>query len=261
MTHTAGHDALAAPDRLRGPSAPGFLRGFWALPDALRFLAAERRCWLAASVPSLIVLALAAPAFWFAFTDVGPRLGEWIFPNAGVWYLEGGRWLVRWLGSIVAAFFGFWFALVIAPSLSAPALEYLVRAREAELGVRERPRASLWVQLRCGIEAQIGALFLAVPLWFGCWLLSVAFPGFLLLLPLQALPGALALAWNLLDYPLSLRGVHLRERWQLFRRHPGAMLGFAACLAIVAGLPGGVFLLLPAGVVGATRLSWELLPE
>jgi CysZ protein len=261
LTHAAAGDAVTAPDRLGARRAPGFMRGFSALPDALRFLAAERRCWLAASVPSLIVLGLAAPAFWFAFTEVGPRLSAWIFPHAGAWYLEGAHWLVRWLGSLVAAFFGFWLAVVVAPTLSAPALEYLVRAREAELGVFERPRARLGVQLRCGIEAQVGALLLAVPLWCGYWLLAIAFPGVLLLLPLQALPGALALAWNLLDYPLSLRGVRLRERWRLLRQHPGAMLGFAACLALVASIPAGVFLLLPAGVVGATRLSWELLPE
>ena len=81
------------------------------------------------------------------------------------------------------------------------------------------------------------------------------------LLPLQVFPLALGLAWSLLDYALTLRGVRLRARARLLLAHPAPILGFGAAFALVTIIPGGALLLLPAGVVGATRLLGHLLPE
>ena len=47
---------------------------------------------------------------------------------------------------------------ILAPVLSAPALERLVRVREAALGARSRPAQSFWFEVRCGLEAQVGGL-------------------------------------------------------------------------------------------------------
>jgi CysZ protein len=100
-----------------------------------------------------------------------------------------------------------------------------------------------------------------LPLWLLSWAAAALLPGAgLLLVPLQALPLALGLAWNLLDYPLTLHGVRVRERWALLRRAPLSILGFGFCLAAVSMIPGAALLLLPAGVVGATDLVAGLLP-
>jgi uncharacterized protein involved in cysteine biosynthesis len=82
----------------------------------------------------------------------------------------------------------------------------------------------------------------------------------LVLLPLQSVPLALGLAWNLLDYPLTVRGVRARERFALLRQHPAPILGFGLCMAAATCIPGAALLLQPAGVVGATRLAWGLIP-
>jgi uncharacterized protein involved in cysteine biosynthesis len=41
-------------------------------------------------------------------------------------------------------------------------------------------------------------------------------------------------------------------------RDPGAVLGFGAALALVSLVPCGLFLILPAGVAGATHLLADL---
>jgi CysZ protein len=240
---------------------PGFWQGLRALPDGLRFVMRERKCWGPTVVPCGVVILLAVPLLWFAIGELGPWLAHWLLPDASTWYAAGTRFLVRWLSSAIAAYLALWVAVLSAPALSSPALEYLVRLREADLGVPDRPRLGFWLELRCALEAQLGAIALCVPLWFAGWVAGLIFPGALLLLPLQIAPAALGLAWNLLDYPLTLRGVRLRQRWQLLRRHPRPVFGFAACLGAIACIPGAALLLLPAGVVGAAQLSWQLLPE
>ena len=117
-------------------------------------------------------------------------------------------------------------------------------------------------ELECGFEAQLGGLLLALPLWAVYWLAASLLPGAaLLLLPLQALPIALGLAWNLLDYPLTLRGVQLRARWQLLRGRPAPIFGFGLCMALGSLVPGAALLLLPVGVAGAAELALRLLPD
>lgn len=222
----------------------------------------RRRLWPAAATPVLVLLGLLIPLVWWSIGSFGPWLSASLFGETSTWYEEGARVLVRWLSSVLAALLGFWLALLLAPVLSAPALEHLVRARESELGAGSRPRHSLWFELRCGLEAQLGGLLLAAPLWLLYWLVGLALPGAaLLLLPLQALPLALGLAWNLLDYPLTLRGIRVRKRWTLLRQSPGPVLGFGFALAALTLIPGAALLLLPAGVVGATELIWRLLPD
>jgi CysZ protein len=210
----------------------------------------------------LVLLGLLIPLAWWSIGSFGPWLSTLLFGDTSSWYEEGARWIVRWLSSALAALLGLWIALLLAPVLSAPALEHLVRAREAELGGGQRPRPSLWFELKCGLEAQLGGLLLGAPLWLIYWLVALLLPGAaLLLLPLQALPLALGLAWNLLDYPLTLRGIRLRARWALLRQRPAPVLGFGFALALLTLIPGAALLLLPAGVVGATQLVWRLLPD
>jgi len=243
------------------PRGPSFWQAVTALPRGARFIVEQRRCWPAAAAPALILLLLAVPVLWLSVAQFGPWLSSTLFPDTSTWYAESAWVALRWLGSAVAAYLGLWLALLLTPALSAPALERLVRARELALGASPRAPQSFWFELRCGLEAQVGGLLLALPLWLLSWAAAALLPGAgLLLLPLQALPLAVGLAWNLLDYPLTLHGVRVRERWALLRRAPLAILGFGFCLAAVSMIPGAALLLLPAGVVGATDLVAGLLP-
>jgi len=248
-----------SPVASRGPRPWG---GVVALGAGARFLASRRDCWFAAAVPCACLGLIALPLCWLAVSRASPWLADWLMPEATRWYAVGAHALVRWAAAALGVYVGFWLAWLLAPPLSAPALEHLVRVQESALGAPPRPRRGLWFELWCGLEAQAGALLVALPLWLLYWVLGALLPGAaLLLLPLQWLPLALGLAWSLLDYPLTLRGVGLRARARLLMAHPAAILGFGASFALATLIPGMALLLLPAGVVGATRLAVRLLPE
>ena len=246
----------------RASRPPRLWDGVTALGGGLRFLASRRDCWFAAAIPCCIVFLIALPACWLAIARLGPSLADWLVPDATRWYAVGARLAVRWGASVLGVYLGLWAALLLAPPLSAPALEHLVRAQEAALGVAPRPSRGVWFELWCGLEAQAGAVLVALPAWLLLWGLGLLVPALApVLLPLQVLPLALGLAWSLLDYPLTLRGVRLRARSRLLFAHPGPILGFGAAFALVTVIPGAALVLLPVGVVGATRLVVRLLPE
>jgi hypothetical protein len=54
--------------------------------------------------------------------------------------------------------------------------------------------------------------------------------------------------------------VRKRARFALLRARPAPILGFGLCFALATWIPGAALVLLPAGVVAATRLAWRLLP-
>jgi CysZ protein len=266
MTRQPTSLAPAGPGR--GPGAtprlrpPSFWEGATALPRGVRFILERPRCWPAASTPVIVFILLAVPVLWLSIAEFGPWLGQSLLPHAHSWYGESARVLLSWVAAAAAAFVGLWLALLLSPALSAPALERLVRERERELGAPVRAPQSFWFEVRCGLAAQVGGLVLALPLWLLYWALAALLPGAgLVLFPLQVLPLALGLAWNLLDYPLTLRGIRVRQRWALLRSRPAPILGFGAGLALLFWIPGAALVLLPAGVVAATDVAWRLLPD
>jgi CysZ protein len=72
--------------------------------------------------------------------------------------------------------------------------------------------------------------------------------------PLKILVTALMVAWNLIDYPLTLRGMRVRERLALVRLEWRSFLGFGFGFAAAFWIPCCGVILLPVGVVAATRL-------
>jgi CysZ protein len=209
----------------------------------------------------MLVALIALPLCWLAIGRAAPWLADWLLPQAASWYAVGAHALVRWLASALGVYVALGLALLLAPVLSAPALEHLVRAQELALGVPARPSRGFLFELWCGLESQLGVLLLVLPLSLFTWALGALVPGAaLVLVPFQVLLLALALAWNLLDYPLTLRGVRMRARFALLRQRPAPILGFGLAFAAATWVPGAALLLLPAGVVGATRLAWGLLP-
>jgi CysZ protein len=72
--------------------------------------------------------------------------------------------------------------------------------------------------------------------------------------PLKFLVGAWLLAWNFLDYPLSVRGCGVRHRLRWVFTHFGAVTAFGLVWAMLLIVPGIFLLILPMGVAGATRL-------
>ena len=238
------------------------------------FLFRSPRLWPAALVPGVLLVLLAAGLVAMSFGVVRPLIEVQLqketslgvsattgFADAVVGSLTHlGLWLLPWLGAALAALLGLLLALAIAPALSAPALEHIVAAHERTLGVPERQPVGFWAELRCGLKAQVCAAVFAVPL-----LAVLALTGFLLpvasiaTVPLECVVTSIALAWSLFDYPLTLRGVRMRDRLSLVATHWRPTLGFGLTLGLLFWLPCMGVVLLPVGVAAATRLVWRIL--
>ncbi|MDZ7588451.1 MAG: hypothetical protein U5J78_04675 [Parasphingorhabdus sp.] len=66
------------------------------------------------------------------------------------------------------------------------------------------------------------------------------------------------LAWDVCDYPLSVRGLPVRVRVAFLQKHFFPVLGMSAGVALLGLVPCGVLFALPIGVAGATRLLFEI---
>lgn len=241
--------------------APGFAAGAGTLVAAMSELRRDRALWPAASVPAAVFLGLLLLALLAAGQWLLPALTQWLgLAELSSWYGRASKFVVMLLLWIAAAVLSLWVSLALAPPLSAPALERLVAAQEQRLGVPPRPAQSLLSEFWCGIRAQSVAFAGATPPLLLLWVLDLLVPALAWMwLPLKVLIIASALAWNLLDYPLTLRGVPMRERWRVWRSHPRPVLGFGFAFATVFWIPGASILLLPVGAMAATRLLWMLL--
>lgn len=175
------------------------------------------------------------------------------------WYQRLGSAALATLAWLVGCALALFLSWVITPVVCSPALEAIVRQVEASLGVADHPGLSFFESLSCGLRAQLTGLFALLPLWLGLWLLDLVLP-FLapLLLPIKLLAVGVSLAWNLLDYPLTLRGIPVGQRIRFIRANLAAVAGFGVVFAALFWVPLAAVALLPLGVIGATRLVWQM---
>lgn len=248
-----GHDLVAAHGGTRA-----FVWGVLSTFRGLRFILRTRGALRLAVVPALVLLALSCAGIVFVFGRLTPavlaRLPE---ATSGIGSMALG--LLRFLTSVVLGLVAVLVATWLTPPLSGPALERLILLRERELGVPERPPAPLLTEVLCGLRAQLVGLLVGGPLLVVLWVTTlVAPPLAILTVPLKLLTIALLVAWSLLDYPLSLRGIPLRSRLALLRGGAPVVVGFGASVALLFAVPFGAIVLLPAGVVGATEIAVAL---
>ena len=241
------------------PGRPGFRAGFGAIFRGAGFLVRTPASWPFAWVPALVLVALALLLGWAAVTAVNAWVDGWL-GSATSWYGKASASLLSWLGSILGAILGLLVALALSPPLSAPALERIVGLAERELGVPARSPIGFLAEIWCGLRAQAFAALFAVPTLALLWIAELLFaPAVFVTVPLKLLVSALCLSWTLFDYPLTLRGVRMRERLGLVLRHKAAAVGFGLGFALLFWLPCFGVLLLPVGVAAATRLVWRML--
>lgn len=239
---------------------PGVLLGARTLLTAFGFLLKTPASWPYALVPAAVLALALAAVGWasveFAFPAIQARL------PSGSGQLSEMLWSTT-SGLIALAVFvlGALLAVMLTPPLCGPALEKIVALREQALGVPPRTPIGFWEEVWCGFRAQVFALVWLVPVLVTLWFLEfIAPPAAIVTVPLKLVVTSLALAWNLLDYPLTLRGVRMRERFLLIRRFKGACLGFGAVFAVLFWVPCGCqIILLPLGTAAATELVWQIL--
>jgi CysZ protein len=215
--------------------------------------------WPFALVPTLLLVVLSVLFAWAAVAGFGALLDGVVgTPVSGYGKALAGA--ISWIGSILAAILGLLIAVAVTPPLSGPALEHIVKLQERELGAAARVPIGFFAEMWCALRAQALAACFAVPLLVILRLVELFFPAAVFVtVPLELVVTALSLAWNLLDYPLTLRGVRMRDRLRLVLDNKLAALGFGLAFALLFWLPCfGVFLL-PVGVAGATRILWRIL--
>lgn len=232
--------------------ALGFFHGVKTLFWAFARVGQTPRYWLYAWIPSavlstLLVLGIAgiavyaSPALDSALSDV--TRFSWL-NRAFVWISVAG-------GSLMAILA----ALLLTTPISAPALERLVWLTETDHGAPPREPLGLIEEFWCGIRAQAAPLLWMAPAWIVLFLIDMLAP---LLSPLtatiRALLAAIGVAWALLDYPLTLRGISIRNRFRLLRSAPLPVLGFGAAFALLFWIPCCGIVFIGVGVVGATQL-------
>ena len=66
------------------------------------------------------------------------------------------------------------------------------------------------------------------------------------------------IAFDSMDYAFEVDIMSLGQRFQFFMDHGAYFLGIAVVLALMAFIPGLIFILLPAFIAGASGLFVEL---
>lgn len=227
---------------------PGFVSGVRAFLWGVGKLVAKPAWWPLALVP-MAMACLLTIALGFA----GVKLAVWLLasiPDSAAWWRVPAEIALSFVAIVLACFV----ALGLAQPLAGPALEALVRRVEQELGLPERPSTPFLLDVwRSLVSALLGALF-GLPFLILAFLVNLIPGGTVVAIPLKFLVVTIALAWDLCDYPLSVRGLSIGARVRFIAAHFWSVLGFSVGISLVALLPCGGLLILPAGVVGATRL-------
>jgi CysZ protein len=156
----------------------------------------------------------------------------------------------------VALVLAFVVACGLAQPLSGFALEALAKKQERALG--QEPRTvteSFSTSFFRSLRVTLLSLACGLPVLAVLTLITVLFPpAAVVTVPLKFLVVSLMVAWDFLDYPLGVRGARVRDRLDFMGNNLGSVFVFGLLSALVLLIPGVGFIVLPAGVCGATRL-------
>lgn len=243
--------------------AVGFWRGFTSLLVALKSLVSAPKAWPFALVPVVVFFALEAGFVALSWLVIKPWVEEAVTSLSWLTFLGEFRGatgeVAAWASFVMTAVLGWIVSAFFVPPLSSPALERLVTLTEGELGVPERAPLGVLAELWCGLRSSLISLAITLPLIAVLWVLALLVPpAAIVATPLKLLIGALGVAWGLFDYPMTLRGIGVRQRLSFINRHAAPVLGFGTAFALVFWLPCCGVLLLPVGVIAATRLFWDI---
>jgi CysZ protein len=156
----------------------------------------------------------------------------------------------------VAVVLAFVVACALAQPLSGFALEALAKKQEVALGRQPRvAKEPLWTSFFRSLRVTLLSLACGLPVLAALSLVTVlAPPAAVITVPLKFFVVSLMVAWDFLDYPLGVRGARVRDRLDFIGKNFGSVCVFGLLSALVLLIPGVGFIVLPAGVCGATRL-------
>jgi CysZ protein len=127
------------------------------------------------------------------------------------------------------------------------------------LGLPAQPESGFVVDIWRSLQSLLIGYAFGLPALALLLVLSFLVPyAAVVLFPLKMLVAAMTVAWDLCDYPLSVAGRPVGERVATVFRHFPAVIGFGLGIALAGLVPCLLFVLLPGGVAGATRLMGEV---
>lgn len=240
------------------PQRPGFVAGLRCLFGGFGFLLRHPRSWPLAAVPLLVLFALAGALSVATIAWLPGLVSDLVGEPSSTWGTVGTSVLAV-LSTIAALVLSLLVAFALAQPLSGPALEGLIRLQDRHLGAPPRPPTGFWLDMWRSLQSLLLGYSLGLPVLAVLFVVSVAVPpAVVVTTPLKLVVLAFVLAWDLCDYPLTVRGLPVGERFRTIVRYRAAVLGFGVGLVLASLLPCVLFLCLPAGVTGAGRLVWQI---
>jgi CysZ protein len=232
----------------------GFFGGMGALFEGLGFVVATPAVWPLAVVPVLVALVLVggcgALGIWGAIA-----FANHLVPGGSGALAAIGSFVLKLLLGAVAVALGGVVAMALAQPLSGFALERIARLQEQRLGGRAWPNEKLLPGMLRSMQVTFTALIFGLPILSLLFVVTFFFPpAAVVTVPLKFVVTALMIAWDFLDYPLSVRGTTVGGRLRFMGTHFTSVLGFGIASGCLLLVPGIGLLLLPVGVAGATRL-------
>jgi len=222
------------------------------------FIIKSPAAWPIALVPMMMFIVVWVLLGWASVAWLPDLMDAWIGPTESALSTAGSaiaQFFVTLIGVLLAGFIGF----ALAQPLSSPALESLVRLQERELGGPPRQSTSFFVDLGRGLQSAFIGWVFGVPLLVVLFIIDIIFPPAIAITWVgKLLVTAFVIAWDVCDYPLTVRGMPVAARLKTLWRHASAVCGFAVGLALAALIPCGLFLVLPGGVAGAARIMLEI---
>lgn len=230
--------------------ALGFFAGVRALFGGLGFVVTTPGTWPWAMVPVVVAALLFGGSTALAIWGGGELAARLVDPAHDVY-----RWalkIVLWIAGIVI---GFLVSLSLAQPVSGFALEAIARKQERALGGPTWPDQPVVRGVLRSLRVSLTALAISLPLLALLAAITLLFPpASVVTVPLKLIVTGLAAAYDLLDYPFSVRGVDVAARIAFMRANFWAVLGFGVSAAALLLIPGMALFLLPFGVAGAARL-------
>ncbi|HEX5272044.1 MAG TPA: EI24 domain-containing protein [Gemmataceae bacterium] len=235
-------------------AALGVGDGLGAFFGGIGFVIATPGVWPYALVPVTVLLVLACGGCAGGAVGAWEAVFHFIDREAGGWKQAEG-WVLTVLLAVVFILLALLAALALAQPLSGFALDAISHAQEKAMTGRASPKppvlASAWNALKIGLVS----FLLGVPVLAGLTVIGLLFPpAAVVTIPLKILVCGWMLAWDFVDYPLTMRDLGLRARLRWVVRNFPAFTVFGVLWALLVVVPGLVLLLLPMGVAGATQM-------
>ncbi len=238
----------------RKAGRPGFFAGIRALAGGVSFVITSPSVWGLSAVPLIVFAAHAIGLGWLGVV-LAEKAATALVGTSPAALAVVGRWFVGAVVVVAALLIAVIVAFSLAQPLSGWALDGIVRAQERALGAGEWPPQPRLTSFLRSVVVTGGALLVGAPLIGALTLVGVLVPAAAVVtFPLKLVVSAWLVAWDLLDYPWSGRGLGVRARLRWLASHAGCAFGFGLAAALLLLVPGAGLVLLPAGVAGGARL-------